>query len=273
MSNENWNTSKIKYYCLSCCKGRKDSVEYHDMNSDEYQSIDITTHPTYYFNHDTHTLKFEFHIAMKTCKSDFKQYFYKDDATLQDICDVFNRDPPLDKSIYTCSTWKNMCDDKITDNDIIGEIGGINYTIRINGQITDYYGNVKTDDFITNFLQEMYNDKLCCYRQTIRLHQSILTFPDEKYNIVEVDDEVIYMYVERYHDLHHFKNDDEEVKTLYVNEEFDEDVRREYALKDVFTLPHYIEVDGIEYVRVNVKGIESTHVFSTGDLLCDISFE
>ncbi len=265
--NENWNDITIEY-CRHCSNDKEDEIVTYIEN------IDVTFHPTFTFNYDLYHLDFYFNFMLDDCTYREDYYTYKNNISLQDMVNFLAIDvlciyPPLDRSLYTCKTWKDVQRNIIQDDDVRKQINVINMYME-NDITYNLCNDVVTDEEITYALHHEYHERLEQYNEDMILCNNILSLPNEQYYLVETDEHTLYSYIERYHDAYFFNPNDNEVSKLEIKEEFNEEVKYGFSLNDVFNLPHFIEVDGIEYVRVDVRRLNATYLFSTGRLLCDV---
>ncbi len=240
----------------------------------------------YCFNYDDHTLEFNFMLS--SCEND-EYTMCEEDVTLRQITDHINVQEPLHKSLYTFETWKDVQEkynheyeydyeyDKYEQ--LHNKIDVLDYGFH-KGAIYDldtHEKDVCTEEYITDLLQQEYRDKSYEYARVKELVESILSLPSESYNTISfwIDimyDAVIFMYIERHHKVYYYTSSCYNVKSF--NEV--ECITYGYELRNVFDLPHIVEINSIEYVRVDLRCIvedDEVRIFTQGKILCDVTYK
>ncbi len=275
-TNDGYNKVEVSY-CCECNNSDNDNLIVVDYIDD----VNVDLHPNYYFTYDDYYLIFTFTRIYK-CNVECKE-----NVELCNVYDVKKIPKILDKSYYNVNTWRKLMQHEDEENEELNFAYNISDLYIENDQVYNSdTEQVVTDEEANKILLDEYTRQADYVNQKVTLYENIMKCPDVLYNILhmyfhddigEYIDMVIFIYIERHHTLQYFTHIDCDVFNIDISDEFDEEVRYEYNLKDVFTLPHFIEVDGVEYVRIDIRNTPlkccsgSVTLFTSGKILCEVT--
>ncbi len=242
------------------------------------------------FYHDDYAL--EFTMMHEEC---YKHNLGRERMTIDKVCKYH---PCIlhDKSLYNVDTLieahklkKSLItfDPKLIDKEYIKNV--LMHIIK----------NTLTQDVIDDankMLLQVYdkhNEKYARNKELIQNIKEKFQDDEEHYNTIRVflmvDEKCdysnlpLFIYIEKGHDVNYYLfddgNNDRNVHSITTENLLDDvDVRYGYGVKDVFKLPHYVEVDGVEYQRIDIRDTypvrneEAIFIFTTGKMLCIVNY-
>ncbi len=279
--NSNINNNRIyTSNCYDCLDGEKYVAHVED--------IEYKCETRCIFHYDDYMLDFGFTYIQ--CHS--KVFHIENDITLYHVaCNVSH---PLlgcsDKSQYTIENLIKSNKDET-------------YYVRLESCTLDYDdenefwqmvedGNV-TDEMknkVNAALQRTYELNVLSSKLNMEILQHFdLTFNDlsQRCNMIrqcvtyDVEDNYytfpLFIYVERNHDVYYILDDDKKIQKINIVG-FDDEIIYGTCFHDTFKLPHYVIVDDVEYVRIDVRDIypcenEGIVFFTCGKILCSVDYD
>ncbi len=252
--NEDYTHVEL-HVCEYCCDQNEVT---HLQCVDE---VNLNQHPTYKFIHDNYTIFFYF-----TKSYECKDSCWKDncgfDKTLKQIIHNIRVKRPYDKETYNVDTLINKKFDIFFDD---YKIDDLFYDALNNNELTD-----EIRDVANASLSRSYEKHLDRYNKFLMLETEVLNIYDvnkECYNMMYLDSYTtnLLIYIEKDCDVWYFQ--DCELQQLKF--ECNDDAKYGYELCDVFTLPHFLEHDNVEYVRYDAN-IKTQFIFTQGKILCSV---
>ncbi len=255
--------------CL-CGKCGNNGDEYYVEKLHYIDEVDLDKHPSYRFTHNEYYVIFNFakpYEKKDTCYDNTFSYR----RSLWKMINTVRVIPPCDKDHYNIDDYilSKTSEEPLLDIyfDYVSLPSKIRRAIK-NDKMTD---ELREESNI--LLLQSYDEDANRYNIFLKLEHDIENIYEnifeECYNTITIHGaKYLFIYIEKECDAWYI----EDCTLHQLNFKCDDEVRYGYELCDIFTLPHILEHDGIEYVRIDVQHIHTRYVFTRGKILCGINY-